>query len=134
MRVRIGSHTSEARVVENGVPQGSVLSPILFNIMLSDFPSQPATIKTRLFADDITIYSKTRLPADAETILQAALNRIYHWGKRREFQFAPDKSTTLVFNRAYKPEADPLLFINGHRILSRPTHKLLGVWFDQKLN
>ena len=134
MRVRIGSHTSEARIVENGVPQGSVLSPILFNIMLSDFPSQPATINTRLFADDITIYSETRLPADAETILQPALNRIYRWGKRWAFQFAPDKSTTLVFNRAYKPGADPLLFINGHRIPSRPTHKLLGVWFDKKLN
>jgi hypothetical protein len=134
MQVRIGSHTSEARVVENSVPQGSVLSPILFNIMLSDFPSQPATVKTRLFADDITIYSETRLPADAEIVFQPALNRIYRWGKRWEFQFAPDKSTKLVFNRAYKPGADPLLFINGHRISSRPTHKLLGVWFDQKLN
>nr|CAH0112721.1 unnamed protein product [Daphnia galeata] len=102
--------------------------------MLSDFPSQPATIKTRLFADDITIYYETRLPADATTILQPALNRIYRWGKRWELKFAPDKSTTLVFNRAYKPGADPLLFINGHRIPSRPKNKLLGVWFDQKLN
>jgi hypothetical protein len=40
----------------------------------------------------------------------------------------------VVFNRAYKPGANPLFFINGHRIASHPTDKFLGVWLGQKLN
>lgn len=39
----------------------------------------------------------------------------------------------MVFTRAYKPGDDPLLFINGHRIKTVPTFKLLGITFDYKL-
>jgi ribonuclease HI/exonuclease III len=133
MCVRIGDQTSDHKTVENGVPQGAVLSPILFNIMLIDFPTHPLPVKTRIFADDVTIYAKTKLPADAEVTIQPALNKIYQWGRRWKLNFSPDKSTVVVFNRSYKPGADPLLFINGHRIASQATHKFLGVWLDQKL-
>jgi hypothetical protein len=44
-----------------------------------------------------------------------------------------EKSATVVFTRSYKPVPDPLLFINGHPILSKPKFKFHGVWFDQKL-
>ncbi|KZR98518.1 putative Pol protein, partial [Daphnia magna] len=49
MSVRIGNQLSTAKEVENGVPQGAALSPILFNIMLSDFPNHRPNIKTMLF-------------------------------------------------------------------------------------
>ncbi|KZS03634.1 Uncharacterized protein APZ42_033627 [Daphnia magna] len=60
-----------------------------------------------------------------------ALNRIFSWS--RKWKFAPDKSAIVAFTRSYKPGADPLLFLNGHRIRSHPNFKFLGVWFDQKL-
>ena len=53
MSVRIGSVTSIPAPVENGVPQGAVLSPILFNIMLIDFPSSTPVTKILLYADDV---------------------------------------------------------------------------------
>ena len=54
--VRVGSYLSEFRPILTGVPQGAVLSPLLFNIMLYDFPIPPSLIKKLLYADDITIY------------------------------------------------------------------------------
>jgi hypothetical protein len=41
--IRIGSHTSEPRKISNGVPQGAVISPLLFNVMLYDFPLPQST-------------------------------------------------------------------------------------------
>jgi hypothetical protein len=101
--------------------------------MLTDFPTPPTPVESRLYADDVTIYAETKLPEDAEVTIQPALNKIYRWGRKWKLKFAPDKSTVVVFNRSYKPGADPLLFINGHRIPSHETHKFLGLWFDQKM-
>ena len=89
--------------------------------MLTDFPRNPSTIKTLLFADDVTIYSEKKLPSYAEITLQPTFNKIYRWGK-----YAPDKSSTAVFTRAYKPGDDPLLFITGIESPPHPTHKFLA--------
>lgn len=52
MCVRIGDQKSNHKTISNGVPQGAVISPILFNIMMSDIPRQQQT-KTLLFADNL---------------------------------------------------------------------------------
>ena len=133
MRVRIGNHLSLAKRVENGVPQGAVISPILFNIMMSDFPNHLARTKTLLFADDILIYTRTKLPIGAETTLQPAIDDVGRWGRKWKFKFAPDKSGAITFTWAYKPGDDPLLFLYGHRIQPKTKAKFLVVLFDYKL-
>jgi hypothetical protein len=132
-RVRIGNCTSSSMPVENGVPQGAVLSPILFNIMLTDFPASFPVVNKLLFADDISIYTNCKRPAEAEVTLQPELDQIYRWGKKLKLKFAPDKCATVVFTRAYKPGDDPMLFLHGHPIHPQPTFKFLGLWFDSKL-
>ena len=132
--VRVGNHLSEFRAVKTGVPQGAVLSPLLFNIMLYDFPSPTAMTKRLLFADDITVYAKVKVPAQAEPILQPYLEKIGLWGRKWKFRFSGEKSAAMVFTRAYKPGDDPLFFICGERIRTVPHFKLLGVTFDCKLH
>jgi hypothetical protein len=133
MCVRIGNHLSLAKRVENGVPQGAVISPILFNIMMSDFPNHWARTKTLLFADDILIYTRTKLPISAETTLQQVIDDVVRWGRKWKFKFAPDKSGAIMFTRACKPGDDPLLFLYGHRIQPKTKAKLLVVLLDYKL-
>ena len=100
MSVRIGSVTSIPAPVENGVPQGAVLSPILFNIMLIDFPSSTPVTKILLYADDVLLYSMVKHPTDAEVTLQPALDKVRRWGRKWKFRFAPDKNAMVVFTRA----------------------------------
>jgi hypothetical protein len=71
---------------------------------------------------------------DAKVTLQPALDKVRRWGRKWKFRFAPDKNAMVVFTRAYKPGNDPLLYLNGHRILFLPTFQFLGFWFDSKLH
>jgi hypothetical protein len=106
--IRLGSYISESRIIKNGVPQGEVISPLLFNLMLSDFPPPP-DVKHLLFADDVTIYTETKLPADAEVILQPYIDRVVKWGRKWKFKFSAPKPSAVSFTRLYKPGDDPTL-------------------------
>ena len=131
--VRIGSFMSDFRSIENGVPQGAVVSPTLFNIMMSDFPKPVSTIKTLLYADDISFYTQVSKSIEAEIILQPYLEEIYRWGLEWKFNFPPEKSSAVVFTRRSDPGNDPIIFMHGHRINFEKKVKFLGVVFDYKL-
>jgi ribonuclease HI len=131
--IRLGSHSSAFKLLKNGVPQGAVISPLLFNIMLFDFPLPSINSKLLLFADDVTIYSKVKRPIDAEVTLQPYLDKVAKWGKKWKLKFSAAKSSAVSFTRSYKPGDDPLLFINGRRIPNVSKVKFLGLTLDSKL-
>ena len=57
LKVRVGTALSDGRTILKGVPQGCVLSPLLFNIMMSDFSHPPVGVHLGLFADDIEMHA-----------------------------------------------------------------------------
>jgi ribonuclease HI len=131
--VRIGSYTSKTRNINNGVPQGAVISPLLFNIMLFDFLMPPTNVNRLLFAYDITLYAQVKHPMDAEPILQPYIDKVVKWGRKWKFKFSAPKSSAVSFTRLYKPGNDPLLFLRGQRIPNAAKAKFLGIIFDAKL-
>jgi hypothetical protein len=131
--IRLGSHISQSRVIKIGVPQGAVLSPFLFNLMLIDFPSPPLDITLQLYADDFNVYTQVKKPIDAEPVLQPYIEKVARWGRKWKLKFSAPKSTSVSFTRSYKPGDDPLVFLNGHRIPNASKFKFLGVVFDAKL-
>jgi hypothetical protein len=54
-KVRVGNQLSDPRNLTNCVPQGAVLSPTLFNVMMSDLPTPPQKINTKTYADDVAV-------------------------------------------------------------------------------
>lgn len=86
--VRIGGFTSDPRSVNKGVPQGAVISPMLFNLMLIDFPNPPPDITHMLYADDIALYTQVSLPINAEPVLQPYIDTILNWGRDWQFSFS----------------------------------------------
>ena len=101
--------------------------------MLIDFPTPSPQIKLKLYADDVTVYSRVERPIDAEIVLQPYINKVVKWGRKWKFKFSASKSTTVSFTRSYKPGDDPLLFLNGMRIPNASKFKFLGVILDAKL-
>ena len=56
IQVRVGIELSRTHVIENGTPQGAMISPILFICMVNDIPDGLQEVDTSLFADDSAIY------------------------------------------------------------------------------
>ena len=68
-QVTVGNALSAPCPTENGVPQGSVVSPLLFNIMLYDFSIPTTGVKSLLYADDIAVYASVKYPIQAEAVI-----------------------------------------------------------------
>ena len=80
-QVRIGSDLSNQYTVGNGTPQGSVISPLLFIIMINDvFTKVPADIGRSLFADDGALRKRRRNMEHAIRKVQGAINEVAEWG------------------------------------------------------
>jgi hypothetical protein len=87
--------------VVSGVPQGSVLGPLLFLIFINDLPVA-VTSKTRLFADDCILYRQIYNHDDSIT-LQQDLDNLAAWEKMWGMQFHPEKCISLSVTRSQKP-------------------------------
>ena len=97
-RVRVDGHLSEEIEVTSGVPQGSVLGPLLFLAYVNDI-WRNVDSDLRLFADDCIIYRKIRDRSDIET-LQADLNKLMKWAQTNEMTINPGKCKAVNFSKS----------------------------------
>ena len=79
-QVRVGSTLSNVFSLENGIPQGSVLSPILFSIMINDLPEH-INSNINIFADDSCIWQSGLKLSEVTEKLQDSLDNISRWCK-----------------------------------------------------
>ena len=97
-QLRCRSKFSDPHIIQNGLPQGSCLSPILFNIMINDlFDDIPQNISHSLFADDSAIWCSDKDPSHSFPRLQNALNKIDRWSRKNGFIFSAPKSPAVIF-------------------------------------
>ena len=88
-KVVIEGKSSSSAPVTSGVPQGTVLGPLLFLAYINDLPSK-VHAKARLFADDCLLYHRIKTDEDAES-LQDDLNKLQDWEADWKRHFNPDK-------------------------------------------
>ena len=92
-RVVINGKASDWRNVLSGVPQGSVLGPILFTIYVNDM-DEGLTCKISKFADDTKITGRVT-SADEKALLQSDLDRLVNWSKKWQMTYNIDKCKVL---------------------------------------
>ena len=122
---------SEEVRVTSGVPQGSVLGPLLFLAYVNDIcRNMESTI--RLFADDCVIYRKIIKTEDMD-ILQKDLDRLGEWADENEMVINLSKSKAIRFTRARAK--DPLKYsLMGKVIPQTSSCKYLGIFLRSDLS
>ena len=126
--VEINGFKSSQRTVKCGVPQGSVLGPLLFLIYINDLPSVVNKSTINLFADDTSI---TKNSNSSLVDFQNDLNCVDKWMRSNKLTVEPSKSKLIVFNK--RKNIGELRFAG--KKLKRVQHgKYLGIRIDDKLN
>ncbi|MCG8096109.1 MAG: reverse transcriptase-like protein, partial [Candidatus Thiodiazotropha endolucinida] len=136
LQVRVGTEHSETKMTENGSPQGSVLSPILFNILMNTQHDALKGVTNDLsqYADDSAIWKTGKSRTNLVRISQKILDIIHEWAKTWGFKISADKTESVVFNYQYKPnETVKKLKLGDREIQFKTESKFLGMTFDNKL-
>merc|ERR1711874_721267 len=88
----------EVSVVRSGVPQESVLGPLLFPILLGDIDKSVASTFVSSFADDTRVGHRIKTTEDVQA-LQEDLNTIYQWSSKNNMKFNSDKFECIGYGR-----------------------------------
>ena len=99
--VLLNGSNSDSFPLSSGVPQGSVLGPILFLAYINDLPDQVKS-RVRLFADDTAMYLALDKQGDSE-ILQKDLESLEKWEKLWDMSFNPSKCQVIHVTRSKSP-------------------------------
>ena len=135
-RVVLNGQNSGWEKVEAGVPQGSILGPLLFLIYINDL-SNNLESEVKLFADDTSIFSIVHDNNLSTRELENDLNKIQEWAYQWKMSFNPDASKQaqeVIFSRKNNKPYHPTLHFNQSEVNRTDSQKHLGVILDEKLN
>ena len=137
-QVVVGGQTSSILPVKSGVPQGSILGPLLFVLFINDmFSCISAETNIALYADDTKIWRRITMFSD-HLILQNDINNLFDWSVRNKMVFHPDKckalSVTLQRNILDNLPFNVFIYeINGTLIDYVRSQKDLGILVNTNL-
>lgn len=129
--VRIKNHKSFPLPATSGVPQGSHLGPLLFNLFINDIGLVLKHCKFLLFADDLKIYLEIKDRSDCEK-LQADLISLHCWSNKNGMSLNLNKCYSISFTRSKNPIIQN--YHIGNELSRLNTIRDLGVLFDIKLS
>ena len=137
-RVVLNGQTSEWRKLISGVPQGSVLGPLLFLIYINDLPDGK-TLICQIFADDASLFSKVQDINRSANELNCDLEKVSNWAYQWKMQFNPDpnkQANEVIFSRKSNSNSFPYppVKFNENNITKCSYQKHLGIVLDLKLN
>ncbi|KAF2360279.1 Reverse transcriptase domain [Trinorchestia longiramus] len=122
-------HLSSSRPVLADVPQGSVISPALFNLFVSDYPPTAPLITS--YADDLTAIATTTKIPDASTILSAHSADVITWAQQKGLTVSIAKSQSSVFTPdTHQSRTYPHVTWEGTDLTHCRSPKILGITFD----
>lgn len=123
------------RQVNRGAPQGGILSPVLFNLIMNTIftlHNNKSHINFYVYADDLAMLIEAEDYRSAVHITNFELRKLANWARGHSLTFSPSKTNALLFYKKIPPLELPLL-LNGEKIQWETEVKYLGVIIDNKL-
>ena len=123
------NHKSRSFWVHRGVPQGSVLGPVLFSLFINDLPaSLPSSVSCSLYADDLAICSSSPSVTTAVEATRRALIRLDCWSEYWCLPLNPSECEASFFSvDPHQANLQPHLLLLGSRLRFNPTPTFLEV-------
>ena len=135
-RTLVNSTYSAYLPVPQGVPQGSVLGPLLYIIYSNDIIHRIKCSGYTFYADDIVLYSKKKCIIQAGLDLQSDLDRLADWCADNEIYMNINKTKVVFFGSKVKLNSAPLpeLAVGGEVLQRAKTYTYLGLKLDEQLS
>ena len=133
--VTCNNNSSSLKPLSVGVPQGSILHPILFLIFVNDLPNCFKNSKASLYADDSTLTCTGKTVDEIQNNMQVALDSALKLFKENKLIVNLSKTKMMLIGTNYKTKqlSDISVTVNNIELIKCDTAKLLGIFIDQNL-
>ena len=121
--------------ITTGVPQGSVLGPLLFLIYVNDIQNAAPSVSTRLFADDTNVFLANKDCTKLIEMVTETLSQLKIWFESNKLTLHIGKTTFTIFHarKQCNHTCDESFYFNSTRIRKSPFTKYLGLIIDENL-
>ena len=140
---KVGNSYSSLHSTNMGIPQGSILSPILFNLLLHDLPStlHNDNIEIAQYADDLALWMKVTIRKKTyireikyyEKLYQINIDKLSEYMKNNGLEFSSEKTNLILFSNCQVPKVLPKIRLDSTVLRYVDEVKFLGVIFTRKL-
>ena len=134
--VKFQESLSQSLPVVCGVPQGSILGPLLFIFFINDFKMQITYCKLHMYADDTVLLYDSTEPEDIKEKLESYLMNASIWFTKNKLHLNVKKCKFMLFGTSQKTEQVQLpdIMIENEKLEHVENYKYLGLWMDTNLN
>jgi len=124
---------SDYKPITCGVPQGSILGPLLFILYINDIVNYSDILKFILFADDTNVFHSHKQMSELVKSVNYELEKLSEWFRSNKLSLNVQKTNYIIFTNKKIPEDDQLT-LDGRKLERVVSTKFLGVVIDERLN
>uniref|UniRef100_A0A8C1Z289 Reverse transcriptase domain-containing protein n=1 Tax=Cyprinus carpio TaxID=7962 RepID=A0A8C1Z289_CYPCA len=132
--VLINNCNSESLRLTTGVPQGSILGPLLFSLYINDLPNVCSEVECLMYADDTILFVHGRSKDIVADKLTKAMTRVTSWLQENCLQLNISKTVGMFFSKTNRASFNPDIIVAGEKLRIVNQYKYLGLVIDSHLS